>query len=114
MSSLCLVNPNIPADYAELGGWLRSFATSHARRENAHVEVEVDTAGSRAGRSYGLRLRLRGRVTPPAREAPIELTVTEVGEGRTRFAWCAELADRVKATARALVAGASAGQRVSS
>ena len=114
MSSLREVNPNIPADYAEVGWWLRSFATSHAKRENAHVEVQVDTAGSRAGRSYGLRLHLGGRVAPSAGEAPIELTFTEVADGRTRFAWCAQLADRVRATARALLAGASAGQRASS
>ena len=114
MASLHQVNPNIAADYVEVGRWLQSFATSHAKRENAHVEVEVDTAGPRAGRSYGLRLHLAGRVAPPASAAPIELTFTEVADGRTRFTWCAALADRVRATTRALLADASAGRRVSS
>ena len=102
------MNPTIAADYAEVGRWLRIFATSHAKRENAHVEAEVGTTGDREGRAYGLRVVLAGRAAPPWDESPIELTLGDVADGRTRFAWCESLAQRVRAFARALVVQAAA------
>jgi hypothetical protein len=102
------VNPRIPADYAEVGRWLRTFATSHAKRESSHVETEVDTTGERQGRAYRLRVVLAGEAAPPWDESPVELTLSDVAEGRTRFEWCESLAQRVQALARALVAQAAA------
>jgi hypothetical protein len=98
------VNPKIAADYGEVEWWLRTFATSHAKRESLHVEAEVDTTGGREGRAYGLRVVLGGRAAPPWDEPPVELTFSDVVEGRNRFAWCESLAERVRALARALVA----------
>lgn len=99
------MNPNIPADYVETARWLESFVRSHAKRESSRLEVTVDHAGDREGRSYAVRLVLDGQV-----DAPIELDFPEVLDGRTRFAWCAAVAERVRARARALVtASRSAG-----
>jgi hypothetical protein len=96
------MNPRIPADYHEIGAWLESFLRSHAKRENAHIEVRLETAGPREGRSYGARLGLGGAVYPPPSAPPIELDFREVTEGRTRFAWCLALAEHVRAAAREL------------
>ncbi len=99
------MNPRIPADYAEVGRWLAEFATSHAKRENVRVEVHVDMTGPREGRSYGLRLALGARTAPAAELPALEFAYGEVREGRTRFAWCAALAERVQAVAREFSAG---------
>jgi hypothetical protein len=96
------MNPRIPADYQETGAWLESFLRSHAKRENAHAEVRLETTGPREGRSYGARLVLGPRVYPPPGTPPIELDFGEVAEGRPRFAWCLALAERVRAAAREL------------
>ena len=79
------------------------FVRSHAKRESARIEVLVDTAGPREGRSYGVRLTLDGRTIPPPEAPPIELDLPEVAEGRTSFAWCAALGERIRATARELL-----------
>jgi hypothetical protein len=96
------MNPRIPADYHELSAWLESFLRSHAKRENAHIEVRLETTGPREGRSYGARLSLGTDVYPAPGSPPIELDFREVAEGRTRFAWCLALAERVRAAAREL------------
>jgi hypothetical protein len=96
------MNPRIPFTYGELGAWLRNFAASHAKRTHAAVEARVETDGDREGRSYGLRLGLGGRWQAP----PIELTLAEVAEGRTRFAWCEELARTIRNEAQRLAAAA--------
>jgi hypothetical protein len=97
------MNPRIPASYAETARWLENFATSHAKREHPAIEAIVDTGGAREGRSYGLRLLLHGRMAPPAEAPPVELSYPEVAEGRTRFAWCQALAERIRAEAQRLV-----------
>jgi len=102
------MNPNIPADYHETGTWLAGFVRSHAKRESPRIEALLDTGGAREGRSYGVRLTLGGRAAPPPGSPPIELDVREVAEGRTRFAWCAALGERVQASARELLAAARA------
>jgi hypothetical protein len=85
--------------YKEVGRWLLNFLTSHAKRENARVEVLLDADGKREGRSYGARLRLDDRVSPL-----IELEYREVAENRGALAWCAELARRTRRMAAALSA----------
>jgi hypothetical protein len=102
------MNPAIPTDYPETGRWLQGFASSHAKREDPRLEIEV-LADEREGRSYGLRLRLGARRRPAASEPPIELAYAEVAEGRTRFAWCETLAHRLREEGRRLVAADRAG-----
>ena len=98
------MNPNIPTDYHETGRWLAGFVRSHAKLEGPRIEGLVDTAGAREGRAYGVRLTLDGRVYPPPGSSPIELEFRHVAEGRTRFAWCASLGERVRTAARELLA----------
>jgi hypothetical protein len=96
------MNPRIPATYDELRRWLHNFATAHGKREHPAVEVVVETGEGRQGRSYGLRVVLDGRVSPPAEAPAIELSYPEVMEGRARFAWCEALAERIRAEVRRL------------
>jgi hypothetical protein len=97
------MNPNIPADYHEIGSWLSSFARSHAKRESSRIEVILETGVAREGRSYGVRLTLEGRVHPPPGSPAIELEFAEVAAGRTRFAWCEALVVRIRAAAQELL-----------
>ena len=104
------MNPSIPTSYHEAGDWLLSFVRSHAKRESARVEVLLEAAGPREGRSYGVRLSLGARVHPGLGSPPIELEFREVVEGRPRFAWCLALGARVRAVVRELAGTArSAG-----
>jgi hypothetical protein len=96
------MNPHIPSDYQETAAWLENFLRSHAKRENPHVEVRLETTGPREGRSYGVGLTLGTAVYPPPGSPPIELDFREVAEGRARFAWCLALAERIRAAAREL------------
>jgi hypothetical protein len=100
------MNPSIPTDYPQTGAWLEGFVRSHAKRVNARIEGLVDMTGSREGRSYGVRLTLDDRIVPPPGAPPIELDFREAADGRTRFAWCAALGERIRATARELVGAA--------
>ena len=94
------MNPKIPAGYQETGDWLAGFVRSHAKLESPRIEVLLDAAGPREGRSYGLRLSLDGRLHPPPGSPPIELEFRDVADGRARFAWCTAFAERVRAAAR--------------
>jgi hypothetical protein len=105
------MNPKIAVDYHDVARWLHNFATSHAKREDPRAEVIVDTGGDREGRSYGLRLVLEGRLYPPADQPPLEFGFAEVAEGRTRFAWCENLAQRIRGEVRRLVAREPASTR---
>jgi hypothetical protein len=96
------MNPRIPSDYHETGAWLESVVRSHAKRENAHVEVRLEATGPREGRSYGVRLALGSATYPPPGSPPIELDFREVAEGRSRFAWCLALAERIRAATQEL------------
>ena len=98
------MNPNIPADYTRPASGSQGFVRSHAKRESPRIEALVETGGAREGRSYGVRLTLDGRTTPPPGSPPIELDFREVAEGRPRFAWCAALGERIRASARELLA----------
>ena len=100
------MNPNIPADYHETGTWLAGFLRSHAKRESPRIEVILESAGAREGRSYGVRLSLGGRLHPAPGSQPIELDFGEVATGRTRFAWCAALGERIRVAAQELLSTA--------
>jgi hypothetical protein len=105
------MNPKIAVGYEDVARWLHNFATSHAKREHPRAEVIVDTGGAREGRSHGLRLVLDGRPYPPADRPPMEFGFAEVAEGRTRFAWCESLAQRIRSEVHQLVASEPASTR---
>ncbi len=88
--------------YDEVERWLRNFLTSHAKRENVRVQVELEARDEREGRSYGARLRLGARLTPL-----VEFDFQEVAQNRGSLAWCAALAERTRAVVRDLVATAA-------
>jgi len=102
------MNPRIPVAYDEVARWLRNFAVSHAKREHLRAEAIVEAGAEREGHSYGLRLVLDGRLYPPADAPPLEFGYAEVAEGRTRFAWCEALAQRLRAETRRLAAESGA------
>jgi hypothetical protein len=85
-------------DYREVERWLVNFLNSHAKRESPRVEALVDAADEREGRSYGVRLRLGGRLSPLT-----ELDYKELADNRERLAWCTALATRVRGWARDLL-----------
>jgi hypothetical protein len=87
--------------YDDVARWLGNFLTSHAKRENVHAEVELEAGDARQDRSYGARLRLGERTTPP-----IEFDYAEVARDRGSLAWCATLAERTRAIVRDLSAAA--------
>ncbi len=87
-------------DYEEVARWLGNFVTSHAKRENLRAEALVETEGRREGERYGVRLRLGEALRPASGEPPIELGYAEVARNRGSLAWCAALAERVRALAR--------------
>jgi hypothetical protein len=88
--------------YDEVARWLRNFLTSHAKRENVHVEVELAAGDERVGQSYGARLRLGARLTPL-----VAFEFQEVAQGRGSLAWCSALAERTRSAVRDLVATAA-------
>jgi hypothetical protein len=96
------MNPRIPVGYDEVGRWLRNFANSHAKREHPRAEAVIEIDREREGESYGLRLALGGRLQPPPAAPPMEFGYAEVAEGRSRFAWCEALAQRLRGEARRL------------
>jgi hypothetical protein len=91
-------------DYEEVARWLKNFVTSHAKRENLRAETVLEDSGPRYGQSYGVRLRLGAELRPPAEQPPIELPFSEVASQRGSLAWCAALADRMRALAREFAA----------
>jgi hypothetical protein len=90
--------------YEEVARWLRNFLTSHAKREHPRIEVVLEAGDEREGRSYGARLRLGDRLSDL-----MELDYKEVAENRGSLAWCAALAERTRALARALLSQAFTG-----
>ena len=85
--------------YEEVARWLRNFLTSHAKRVDPRIEVELDAEDERDGKSYGARLRLGDRLTET-----IELDFREVADSRGSLAWCAARAELIRGRARALLA----------
>ena len=99
------MNPKISVGYEETGRWLRNFALSHAKHVAPRLEAVVDMEGERETRSYGLCL-----VLGEARSPAVELEFPEVADGRTRFAWCQALGERLRSQASTLV-GQPVGER---
>ncbi len=98
--------------YAEVGRWLLGFVNSHAKRESPRVEATVE-ANERAGKAFGVRLRLGKEYEPPLAEPAIELSFDEVASGKGSLAWCQALAQRLSGRARRLLeteAAAAAGR----
>ena len=87
-------------DYDEVARWLRNFVTSHAKRESLRAEALVETEGDREGASYGVRVRLGEALVPPAGKPPMELSYGDVARQRGELAWCAALAERIRALVR--------------
>ena len=87
--------------YDEVARWLQNFLTSHAKRENVRVEVELETGDDREGK-YGARLRFGERLT-----STMEFDFGEVAQNRGSLAWCAALAERTRAAVRDLIATAA-------
>ena len=83
--------------------WLRNFLTSHAKRVDPRIEVELDAEDEREGKSYGARLRLADRVSEV-----LEFDFREVADNRGTLAWCASRAEMTRAHARDLAAGRDA------
>jgi hypothetical protein len=80
--------------YDEVARWLGNFTASHAKRVHPGLEAEVDAGAAREGVSYGVRLRQGSR-----RTATLDLAYHEVADQRGSLAWCAALAERVRALA---------------
>ena len=85
--------------YQEVARWLWNFLTAHAKRVDPRIEVVLDAADEREGKSYGARLSFRRQLGPP-----IEFEFRDVADNRGSLAWCSALAERTKSLARELVA----------
>jgi hypothetical protein len=82
-------------DYHEVARWLGNFLASHAKREHPRVEVALDAAGEREGKSYAATLTLGERST-----SALELEFAEVAGNREGLAWCHALAARTRTLVR--------------
>lgn len=90
--------------YDDVARWLKMFLNSHAKREHPRVEAVLEDDEAREGHSYAARLQLGERESPL-----LEFDYTHVAKHRGELAWCADLAQRVRREARALLAGHSSG-----
>ncbi len=90
--------------YEEVGRWLLGFLNSHAKRESPRAEAVVEAGADRAGRSFGVRLRLGESYYPPLSQPAIELSFHEASTGKGSFSWCDALAKRARGWARELLA----------
>ena len=93
-------------DYEEVSRWLANFVTSHAKRESLRAwRPSWRRRAPRESRSYGVRLRLGTRVSPPPGAPPMELDFARcLALHRGDLAWCDALARRVRDLARRLIA----------
>jgi hypothetical protein len=82
--------------YGEVRRWVWNFLTSHAKRVDPRIVVDLDDDDAREGVSYGARLKLGARTT-----RLVELDYKDVAANRGALAWCAALAERTKELARA-------------
>jgi len=89
--------------YEEVARWLRTFLTSHAKREHPRVEVVFDEDDALEGRAFRARLRFGERMSEP-----LELDYKDVADHRGELAWCSALAVRTRGLARGLVGAGSA------
>lgn len=90
--------------YEEVTRWLKMFLNSHAKREHPRIEAVLEEDEARERVSYAARLRLGERVS-----SLLEFDYKDVAAQRGELAWCADLAQRVRREARALLAGSASG-----
>ena len=83
--------------YDDVARWLHNFLTSHAKRENVHAEVELESGDEREGKSYAARFRLGDRVSDP-----IDFDFRTVADHRGELQWCRDLAERTRQAVRDL------------
>ena len=83
--------------YEEVARWLHNFLTSHAKRENLHAEVELESGDEREGKSYGARVRVGGHFSDT-----LEFDYGTVGAHRGELQWCRDLAERTRQVVREL------------
>ena len=85
--------------YEDVARWLKMFVNSHAKREHPRVEAVLDEDAAREDVSYGVRLRFGERTS-----GLMEFDYKDVAAHRGELAWCADLAQRIRREARALLA----------
>jgi len=90
--------------YEEVARWLKMFLNSHAKREHPRIEAVLEDDEAREGVSYAARLHFGERAGPL-----MEFDYKDVAAHRGELAWCADLAQRVRREARALLAGSASG-----
>jgi len=83
--------------YDEVARWLHNFLTAHAKRENFHAEVQLESGDERAGKSYAGRVRLGEHFSDV-----IEFDYRTVADHRGELQWCRELAERIRQVVRDL------------
>jgi hypothetical protein len=83
--------------YEEVARWLHNFLTGHAKRENVHAEVELESGDEREGKSYGARFRLGEHVSDL-----VESDYRIVADHRGELQWCRDLAERTRQAVRDL------------
>ena len=83
--------------YDDVARWLHNFLTSHAKRENLHAEVELESGDEREEKSYGARVRVGGHVSDT-----IEFDYRTVADHRGELQWCRDLAERTRQAVRDL------------
>ena len=89
--------------YEEVGRWLLGFVNSHAKRESPRVVGIVEAGDERAGKTFGVRLRLGEECEPPIEQPAIQLSFEEVSSGKGSLAWCQSQGARVRRWARRLL-----------
>ena len=89
--------------YEEVGRWLLGFVNSHAKRESPRIEGIVEAGDQRAGKAFGVRLRLGEKYEPPPEQPAIELLFEEVSSGKGSLAWCQSEGARMRGWARQLL-----------
>jgi len=88
--------------YEEVARWLKMFLNSHAKREHPRIEAALEDDDARV--CYAAQLHFGERVSPL-----MEFDYKDVAAHRGELAWCADLAQRVRREARALLAGSASG-----
>ena len=90
--------------YEEVARWLLVFLNSHAKRESPRIEAIVEAGDARAGKSFGVRLRLGERSNPPLDRPAVEFSFQDVSAGKGSFPWCEALGRHVRGWARDICA----------
>lgn len=89
--------------YDEVARWFRIFLNSHAKRESPRVEAIVEAEDERAGKTFGVRLRLDEAYHPPLDQPAIEFSFKGVSAGKGSFSWCESAGRRARSWARELL-----------